>query len=69
MIAFLEVRDQLFISPVLAEVCDQRKFVNLEFLVFRGMGIIKSPLFEWDVSADEVDQPAVLLIKVLNNRE
>jgi hypothetical protein len=32
------------------------------------MGIIKSPLFQGDISADKVDQPAVLLVKVLNER-
>jgi hypothetical protein len=33
------------------------------------MGIIKGPLFQRDVSADKVDQPAVLLVKRLNERE
>ena len=65
-IAFFVVRDKFFISPVLPEVSDQRKLVDLELLVFGGMGIIKSPLLERDVSADEHDQPAVLLVKVLN---
>ena len=68
-IAFLVVRDKLFVSPVLAEVGDQREFINLELLVLRGMGIIESPLFERDISADEVDEPAVLAIKVLNYLE
>ena len=65
-IAFFVVRDKFFISPVLPEVSDQRKLVDLELLVFGGMGIIKGPLLEWNVSADKHDQPAVLLIKVLN---
>ena len=65
-IAFFDIGDELLISPALAEVGDERELVNLELLVFRGMGIIESPLFEWDISADEVDQPAVLLVKVLN---
>ena len=68
-IAFLVVRDKLFVSRVLAEVGDQREFINLELLVLRGMGIIESPLFERDISADEVDKPAVLAIKVLNYLE
>jgi len=68
-ITLFVVRDKFFISPVLAEVGDQWKFINFELLVFRKMGIIKSLLFERDVSAYEVDQPAVLLIKVLNNRK
>ena len=60
------VRDEVFVVPVLAEVGNEREFINLELLVFWGMGVIKSPLFERDVSADETDQPAVLLIKQLN---
>ena len=60
------VRDKLFISPVLTEVSDKGEFVDLELLVFWGMGIIKGPLPKGDVSAYEVDQPAVLLVKVLN---
>lgn len=51
---------------LLVEGLDDRKLIHLEFLIFRGMGIIKGPLFEGDVSAYEADQPAVLLVKVLN---
>ncbi len=65
-IAFFDVGNELPVSPALAEVSDERQLVSLEFLVFWGMGIIESPLFEWNVSADKHDQPAVLLIKVLN---
>ena len=65
-VAFFVVGDEFFVSPVLAEVGNQREFINLELLVFGRMGIIKSPLLEGDVSADEVNQPAVLAIKVLN---
>ena len=53
-LTFPLVRDEVFVVPALAEVGDQREFVDLEFLVFWGMGVIKSPLFERDVSADEV---------------
>ena len=53
-IAFLEVRDEVFVVPALAEVGNEREFVDPELLVFWGMGVIKSPLLEWDVSADEV---------------
>ena len=42
------------LSPVLTEIGDQREFINLVFLVFRGMGVIKRPLFEWDESADKI---------------
>ena len=63
------VRDQLSVGPVLTEVSDQRKFINLEFLILLGMGIIESPLFKWDISANKVNKPAVLLVKILNYRK
>ena len=65
-ITFFIVRDEIFISPVLAEVSDQRKFINLELLVFWGMGIIKSPLLKGNISADKVKKPADLFMLVLN---
>ena len=52
-VAPLYVRNVFTVVPGFI-VDDFRKFVYLEFLVFGGMGIIKSPLFERDVSADEV---------------
>ena len=54
-IAFIVVRDEIFESPTLSEVGDQRERIDLEFLVFGGMGIIKSPLFQRDISADKMD--------------
>ena len=51
---FFKERDQFLISPVLTEIGDQREFINLVLLVFRGMGVIKRPLFEWDESADKI---------------
>ena len=54
-VALFVVRDEFFVSPVLSEVGNQRELINLELLVFRGMGIVKSPLLEGDVSADEVN--------------
>ena len=53
-VTFFKVRDQFLISPVLTEIGDQREFINLVFLVFRGMGVIKRPLSEWDESADKI---------------
>ena len=53
-VAFFVVRDEVFISPVLAEVSEQRKFINLEFLVLGRMRIIKSPLPERKVSTDKI---------------
>ena len=41
--------------PVLFnEGFDDREFVDPEFLILRGVGVVKSPLFERDISADEV---------------
>ena len=68
-IAFFVVRDEFFVRPVLSEIGDQREFINLELLVLRGMGIIESPLLERNISADQVYQPAVLLVKILNYRK
>ena len=53
-VLLLKERDQFLISPVLTEIRDQRKFINLVFLIFGGMGVIKRPLFERDVSADKI---------------
>ena len=66
-ITFFVVRDELSISPVLTKISDQGKFVNFELLIFGGMGIIKGPLLKGDISTDKINQPAVLLVKILNN--
>ena len=44
---------------------DPGELIHLELLVLGRMGIIEGPLLERDISADEVDQPAVLLIKLM----
>ena len=69
MVPVFKVGDKKLPVPFMLDDLDFRKLVHLEFLIFRGMGIIKSPLLERDISADEVKQPAVLLVKILNNRE
>lgn len=46
---------------------DNGECIHLELLVFRGVRVIKSPLLKRDISADEVNQPTILLIKVLNS--
>lgn len=46
---------------------DNGECIRLKLLVFRRVGVIKSPLLKRDISADEVNQPAILLIKVLNS--
>ena len=53
-ITFFKVRDEIFISPVLTEVRDQREFINFELLILWGVGIIESPLLEWNISADKI---------------
>ena len=68
-IALFVVRDEILVSPALTKICDQGKFVNFELLVFWRMGIVKSPLLKRDISADEVDEPAILSVEILNNRE
>lgn len=53
--------------PVLPDKSfNDRKLINLKFLILWRMGVIESPLFERNISADKVKQPAVLLVKVLN---
>ncbi len=49
----LYVRD-VFMVISWFKMDDSGEIVHFEFLVFRGMGIIKDPLFQWDVSANEV---------------
>jgi len=51
--------------PVLLMIDNLWKMIHFELLVLRRMRIVESPLLERDISADEVDQPAVLLIKLV----
>ena len=53
-VTLIEVRNQFLICPVLTEIRNQRKFINLVLLVFGGMRVIKRPLLERDVSADKI---------------
>ena len=46
---------------------DGRKPVRLKLLVFRGVSIIMSPLFKRDKFAEQKDEGAVHLIKVIDN--
>jgi len=66
VITLFVVRDEILPVPILFIGNDFWKFINLEFLVCRRMGIIKSPLFKWDVSADKMNKPANLFLLVLN---
>ena len=33
---------------------ENRKFIHFEFLIFGRMGIVESPLFKWNISADKI---------------
>ena len=66
VVALLVIRDEVFPVPILLVGYDFGKLINLEFLVLRRMGIIKSPLLERNVSTDKVNQPANLFLLVLN---
>lgn len=69
IVAVFKVRNEE--TPVPFMLDDQYfwKLVHFKFLIVWRMGIIESPLLERDISSDEVEQPAVLLVKVLNNRK
>ena len=65
----LKVRDQETPVPLMLDDLDFWKLIHFELLIFWRMGIIESPLLERDISANEVNKPAVLLVKILNYRE
>lgn len=69
MVPVFKVRNEETPVPFMLDNLELREFVHFKFLVFWGMGILESPLFERNISADEVDQPAIYLVKVLNNRK
>lgn len=54
-VTFFEVRNQLFVSPVLTEIDNEWESVNFEFMILWGMGIIKSPMFESNMFANKVN--------------
>ena len=68
-VAAIKVRDQETPVPLMLDDLDFWKFVHFELLIFWRMGIIESPLLERNISADQVYQPAVLLVKILNYRK
>ena len=57
---------EAFPVPVLMNVDNLGKFICFELLVFRGMGVVKSPLFKRNIFADKGKKPAILLVKSLN---
>ena len=68
-VAAIKVRNQETPVPLMLDDLDFWKFVHFELLIFWRMGIVESPLLARDISADKVYQPAVLLVKILNNRK
>ena len=53
VVTLLIVGNEIQPVPVLLKGDDLRKLVNPELLIFRRMGIIKSPLFQRDLFADK----------------
>ena len=53
-VTVLKERDEELPVPLMLMKLDSGKFIDFKFLVFRGMGIIKCPLLEWDGSADKI---------------
>ena len=69
MVSVFKVRDEETPVPFMMDDLDFWKLVHCKFLIFWRMGIIESPLLERNISADQVYQPAVLLVKILNYRK
>ena len=66
VITLFVIGNDIFPIPLLLIGYDFWEFINLELLVLRRMGIIKSPLLERDISTDKVNKPADLFMLVLN---
>ena len=69
MVPVFKVRDEETPVPFMMDDLDFWKLVHPKFLIVWRMRIIKSPLLERNISADQVYQPAVLLVKILNYRK
>ena len=59
--------EELPVPSILVEL-NFWEIIRFKLLVFWRMGIIKGPLPKRDISTDKTDQPAILLVKVLNDR-
>ena len=55
VVAELVVNEKIVPVPVLLVTDDFWKYISFEFLVFRGVGIIKSPLLERNIFANKLD--------------
>ena len=60
------VSHEIFVIPGL-NIQDQRERIDFQLLISGGTGVIISPLLERDVSTDKVNQPAVLLIEMVDD--
>ena len=50
------VRNEVIPFPILFMGNDAGKYIYFEFLIFRGMRIVKRPLFQRDISADKIQK-------------
>ena len=55
IVAVFEVRDEQSPVPFMVMKFDLGKFICFELLIFWRVGIIKSPLFKRDISADKLN--------------
>ena len=62
----LKISHEIPVIPGLY-IQNQRELINLKFLIFGRMRILISPLFKRNISTDKVDQPAVLLIELVDD--
>lgn len=54
IVAFIKVFDEFFVIELFA-FDDYRRLVYFEFLVLRRVGVIESPLLEWNIFADKLN--------------
>jgi hypothetical protein len=66
VVTLLVVRNKIFPIPILFIRDDFRKLIYFEFLIPWRVGVIKSPLFKRDISANKVNKPTNLFMLVLN---
>ena len=66
VVPVFKVGDEKLPVPFTLVELNFREIISFELLVLWRMGVIVDPLSERDISAEEHNQPAVLLIEVLN---
>jgi hypothetical protein len=65
-VTLLVVRNKILPIPILFIRDDFGKLIYFEFLILWRVGVIKSPLFKRDISANKVNKPTNLFMLVLN---